>query len=236
MDNHCVDPGQIFATGFSNGGLWTHELARNPATSKLFKALVPVDGVDQAGREDPLRWIHAPQDGDSPWILHVNEIFDRFEPYDGRDYTDWAGDAGGGWNPVWIYPPVLQIFAEYAAENDGYSACGFGPDDVGNRSGELNVGSPVPEGAAVPAGYRRVFWLEGAGQRKFFCFTKDADGESCEKLAICLWDSGPAGDDYLDPHGRAGREWTGGTYRGIGGIKPMDIMWRFMQASVDDSY
>jgi hypothetical protein len=222
MDNHCVDPSQIFATGFSNGGLWSHTLARHPDTSGLFKAVVPVDGVDQAGRKDHLRWIHAPQDGDSPWILHVNEIFDRFEPYDGRPYDDWAA-----WGvPVWIYPPVLQIFAEYAAENDGYSACGFGPDDVGDREGDLDVGGVVPEG------YRRLYALEGERQRKFRCFTA---GESCEKLAICLWDSGPAGDDYPDPHGRAGREWSGGTDRGTGGTKPMDIMWRFMQASVDDS-
>jgi hypothetical protein len=227
MDNHCVDPGQIFATGFSNGGLWSHTLARHPDTSGLFKAVVPVDGVDQAGREDHLRWIHAPQDGDSPWILHVNEIFDRFEPYDGTRYYIWAG---GGWNPVWIYPPVLQIFAEYAAENDGYSACGFGPNDVGNRDGALDVGG------VVPAGYRRLLALEGERQRKFHCFTKDVEGESCEKLAICLWDSGPPGDDYPDPHGRAGREWTGRTNRGTEGTKPMDIMWRFMQASVDNSY
>jgi len=246
MDNHCVDPGQIFATGYSNGGLWSHELARNPATSKLFKAIVPMDGVDQAGRVDPsgrenrLRWIYAPPKGASPWILHVNEIFDRFEPYDGMPYTDFAGEPGGGWNPVWIYPPVLQIFAEYVEENKGYSACGFGPNDIGDRYGDLDVGSPVPEGAVVPAGYRRLFALEGEGQNKFFCFTKDAQrrgrGRSCEKLAICLWDSGAPGDDLPDPHGRAGREWTGGTDPGTGGTEPMDIMWRFMQASVGVPY
>jgi len=226
MDNHCVDPGQIFATGYSNGGLWTHELARNPATSKLFKALVPVDGVDQAGIDDPLKWIYAPPDRHSPWILHVNEIFDNFEPYDGRPYTDWV-DYGV---PVWIYPPVLQIFAEYAAENDGYSACGFGPDDVGDRFGPLAVGG------VVPAGYRRLYALEGEGQNKFFCFTKDAAGQSCKKLAICLWDSGAPGDDLPDPHSRAGKEWTGGTHPGTGGLEPMDIMWRFMKASVGESY
>jgi len=246
MDNHCVDPGQIFATGFSNGGLWSHTLARHPDTSGLFKALVPVDGVDQAGRVDPsgrenrLKWIYAPQKGDSPWILHVNEIFDRFEPYDGAPYADYAGASGGGWNPVWIYPPVLQIFAEYVAKNKGYSACGFDPKDVGDRFGELNVGSPVPEGAVVPAGYRRHFALEGEGQNKFYCFTKDAKGRgrgrSCEKLAICLWDSGDPGDDLPDPHGRAGREWTGGTDPGTGGTEPMDIMWRFMKASVGVAY
>jgi dienelactone hydrolase len=224
MDNHCVDPKQIFATGYSNGGLWSHELARNPATSKLFKAIVPVDGVDQAGINDPLKWISAPPDGDSPWVLHVNEVFDRLEPYDGRPYNDWVG-----WYPVWIYPPVLQIFAEYL-KNDAYSACGFGPEDVGNRFGEFAAGG------VVPAGYRRLYALEGEGQDKFYCFTKDANGSNCERLAICLWDSGAPGDDLEDPHGRAGREWTGGTDPGTGGLEPMDIMWRFMKASVGVSY
>jgi hypothetical protein len=226
MDNHCVDPGQIFATGFSNGGLWSHELARNPATSKLFKAIVPVDGVDQAGINDHLKWISAPPDGPSPWVLHVNEVFDRFEPYDGRPYIDWGA-------PVWIYPPVLQIFAEYL-KNDAYSGCGFGPEDVGERFGEFVADD---YNGVVPTGYRKLDGpnsLEGKGQRKFHCFTKDAEDGTCEKLAICLWDSGPPGDDYPDPHGRAGREWTGGRNRGTGGTKPMDIMWRFMKASVGE--
>ncbi len=247
MDNHCVDPGQIFATGYSNGGLMVHELARHPDTSGLFKAVVALDGVDQAGKgvdpsgkENKLRWIYAPKGG-SPWILHVNEKFDRFEPYDGMPYTDFAGAPGRDWNPVWIYPPVLQIFAEYAAKNNGYSDCGFGPNDVGYRGGKLDVESPVPKGAVVPEGYRRLDGansLEGEGQNKFFCFTKDAPGRgrSCEKLAICLWDSGLPGDDLPDPHGRAGREWTGGDASGTGGTLPMDIMWRFMQASVGVTY
>jgi hypothetical protein len=246
MDNHCVDPTQIFATGYSNGGLMVHELARHPDTSGLFKAVVAMDGVDQAGKgvdpsgkDNRLRWIYAPRKGNSPWILHVNEIFDRFEPYDGMPYIDFAGAPGRNWNPIWIYPPVLQIFAEYAAKNDGYSTCGFGSNDVGNRYGELVVGSPVPEGAVVPAGYRRLFALEGEGQDKFYCFTKDAQrqGRSCEKLAVCLWDHGERGDDVGDSHWPyAADDWKGGTHPGTGGTEPMDIMWRFMQAAVGVPY
>jgi hypothetical protein len=224
MDNYCVDPGQLFATGYSNGGLWVHELAMNPATSNLFKALVAVDGVTQAGREDTLKWVSAPVDGHAPWLLHVNEIFDNFEPYDGRPYTDF--DAA--WNPVWIYPPVLQIFADFQ-DNAAYAACDFGDSDVGDRYGALAVGGVVPQG------YRRLSGpnsLEGEGQNEFHCFTRDSPGASCEKLALCLWDSGPPGDDLNDPHGRAGTEWTGTG----GGTKPMDIMWRFMQGSVGVPY
>jgi hypothetical protein len=233
MDNQCVDPGQIFATGYSNGSLMSHLVARHPDTSGLFKAVVPVDGIDQDGMFDHLRWSHAPQDGDSPWIMHANEIFDRFEPYDGRDYTDSAGNAGGGWNPVWIYPAVLQIFAEYAAENDGYSDCGFEPGDIGDRFGALAPGGVVPEG------YRTLPALEGdqspypnEDRSRIHCFTKDAEGKSCEKLAICLWDTEERGDNRGDTHGQAGRDWRGGVDPGTDGGLPMDIMWRFMQMSV----
>ncbi len=211
----------------------TPTLARHPETSDLFKALVPMDGVDQAGVKEKLRWILPPRDGDSPWILHANEIFDRFEPYDGRPYTDIRHAFGGGWNPIWIYPPVLQIFAEYSDKNDGYAACGFGPEDVGDRFGVLDVGGIVPEG------YRKLDGpnsLEGEGQEEFHCFTKDAPGASCENLAICLWDGGGKGDDRPDPHTRAGKDWSGGTDPGTGGIEPMDIMWRFMQRSVGIPY
>jgi hypothetical protein len=129
---------------------------------------------------------------------------------------------------VWIYPSVLQVFAEYVDKNEGYAACGFAPDDVGDRYGQLDVGGVVPQG------YRKLTGpnsLEGEGQQTFHCFTKDAANASCEKLALCLWDGGEPGDDLHDPHGRAGREWSGGTDPGTGGLEPMDIMWRFMQRS-----
>jgi predicted esterase len=228
MDNHCVDPGQLFATGYSNGALWSHTLARHPETSGLFKALVPMDGIDHAGNEDHLRWITAPPDGDGPWILHMNEVFDRLEPYDGMNYVDTFVSDG---LPVWKYPSILEVFAEYADKNDAYAACGFAHDDVADRFGALVAGGVVPEG------YRRLSGagsLEGEGQEMLACFTKDVPGARCEKLAICLWDGGEPGDDLADPHGRAGRELSGGSDPGTGGTEPMDVMWRFMQRSVEE--
>jgi predicted esterase len=228
MDNHCVDPDQLFATGYSNGALWVHTLARHPETSGLFKAVVPMDGIDQAGNEDHLRWITAPPDGDGPWILHMNEVFDRLEPYDGMNYVDTYLSDGV---PVWKYPSILQIFAEYVDKNSAYAACGFSPDDAANRFGKLAVGG------VVPVGYRRLSGpdsLEGEGQEMLACFTKDAPDSKCEKLAVCLWDGGEPGDDLTDPHGRAGRELSGGIDPDIGGTEPMDVMWRFMQRSLDE--
>ena len=223
-NNYCVDRAQIFATGYSNGALWSHTLARHPQTAHVFKAVVPMGGIDQAGNEDHLKWVYPPPADSTPAILHVNEIFDRFEPYDGMNSADEAAPG----TPVWIYPSVLQVFAEYAANHAGYAACGFAPDDSGDRYGALDAGGVVPDG------YRKLSGpdsLEGAGQQTFHCFTRDAPDAACEKLAICLWDGGEPGDDLHDPHGRAGREWSGGTDPGTGGLEPMDIMWRFMQRS-----
>ena len=67
--------------GFSNGALWVHTLARHPQTADLFKAVVAMDGIDHAGNEDRLRWIEAPPKNQGPWILHMNEVFDRLEPF-----------------------------------------------------------------------------------------------------------------------------------------------------------
>ena len=77
--------------------------------------------------------------------------------------------------------------------------------------------------------------------------TSDAEDKTCCKFAICLWDGGQAGDDVAAKasdskavqlkmigatHERAGREWTGGDDPGLGGIAPMDVIWRFFQWSV----
>jgi len=221
-ENYCVDPEQIFATGYSNGAMWTHTLARHPKTAGVFKAVVPMAGIDQAGNDEHLRWVYPPPPGTSPAILHVNEIFDRFEPYDGMN----SADAATPGTPVWIYPSVMQVFAEYVDKNEGYASCGFAADDVGDRYGQLDVGGVVPQGYRKLSGPNS---LEGEGQETFHCFTKDAANSTCEKLAICLWDGGDPGDDLYDPHGRAGREWSGGTNPGTDGLEPMDIMWRFMQ-------
>ena len=229
MDNHCVDPQQIFATGYSNGALWAHTVARHPETSALFKAVVPMDGIDQAGNDDHLRWITAPPTGAAPWILHMNEVFDRLEPYDGMNYPDIFIKDG---IPVWIYPSIFEVFAEYANSNDTYAECGFSADDVADRFAALDVGGVVPDG------YRRLSGpdsLEGEGQEMLRCFTKDAPGAQCEKLAVCLWDGGELGDDLPDPHGRAGGELMGGTDPGTGGTEPIDVMWRFMQRSVSQT-
>jgi len=43
--NLCVDADRIFATGGSNGGMFTWELGQNPASASLFRAIAPLIGL-----------------------------------------------------------------------------------------------------------------------------------------------------------------------------------------------
>lgn len=48
-NNLCIDQERIFATGGSNGGMFSWELAQNPATASLFRAIAPVIGLPHRG-------------------------------------------------------------------------------------------------------------------------------------------------------------------------------------------
>lgn len=45
----CIDPTRIYATGGSNGGMFTWELGMNPATAPAIRAIAPIIGLPHAG-------------------------------------------------------------------------------------------------------------------------------------------------------------------------------------------
>ena len=45
----CIDTRHVFATGGSNGGMFTWELAANPASAGLFRAIAPIIGLPHRG-------------------------------------------------------------------------------------------------------------------------------------------------------------------------------------------
>lgn len=47
--NLCLDPDRVFATGGSNGGMFTWELGQNSASAPLFRAIAPVIGLPHRG-------------------------------------------------------------------------------------------------------------------------------------------------------------------------------------------
>ena len=49
----CVDTARVYATGSSNGGMFTWELAQNPRSAASFRAIAPNIGVPHRGYLDP---------------------------------------------------------------------------------------------------------------------------------------------------------------------------------------
>ena len=49
----CVDADRIFATGGSNGGMFTWELGQNPASATTFRAIAPLIGLPHRGYDYP---------------------------------------------------------------------------------------------------------------------------------------------------------------------------------------
>jgi poly(3-hydroxybutyrate) depolymerase len=45
----CIDKSRVFASGGSNGGMFTWELGANPATAPLFRAIAPIIGLPHRG-------------------------------------------------------------------------------------------------------------------------------------------------------------------------------------------
>lgn len=48
----CIDTGRIYATGSSNGGMFTWELAQNPVSAPAFRAIAPNIGLPHRGYAD----------------------------------------------------------------------------------------------------------------------------------------------------------------------------------------
>jgi len=51
--NLCVDETNIFATGGSNGGMFTWELGQNPVSAPIFRAIAPIIGLPHRAYQDP---------------------------------------------------------------------------------------------------------------------------------------------------------------------------------------
>jgi polyhydroxybutyrate depolymerase len=49
----CVDTARVFATGGSNGGMFTWELGQNAASAPVFRAIAPLIGLPHRGYLDP---------------------------------------------------------------------------------------------------------------------------------------------------------------------------------------
>jgi poly(3-hydroxybutyrate) depolymerase len=80
--NLCVDSDHVFATGGSNGGMFTWELGQNPASAGTFRAIAPLIGLPHRGYLDA-----QGKTGDMP-VLVVTGTQDTVVPP-----GDWEDDS-----------------------------------------------------------------------------------------------------------------------------------------------
>ena len=73
-ENLCIDPDRVFATGGSNGGMFSWELGQNEASADTFRAIAPIIGLPHRAHLD------APaKDGGMP-VLVITGARDRTVP------------------------------------------------------------------------------------------------------------------------------------------------------------
>lgn len=76
----CVDTDNVFASGGSNGGMFTWELGQNATTAPLFRALAPIIGLPHRG------YLDGPaKQGDMPVILITGTRDPTVPPGDWND-------------------------------------------------------------------------------------------------------------------------------------------------------
>ncbi len=105
----CVDPKRIYATGFSNGGMFSHRLACE--ASDLFAAIVPVAGGNLLPDAD------CNPDRPVP-VLHFHGTADPIVRYEGSNLG---------------FPDIPVMMAEWAARN----GCDASPVEV-SREGDVH--------------------------------------------------------------------------------------------------
>ena len=91
-----MDPGYLFATGFSNGASMSFRIGRELAG--LFTAIAPVAGSD---------WMPELIPNNPPAMLYITGTEDPLNPFEG-------GDISLGGNFIGTKPPVEEMISEWA--------------------------------------------------------------------------------------------------------------------------
>lgn len=94
--NLCVDLNRVYATGMSNGGMFTHRLGCNLANR--FAAIVPVSGTLAKG------FNCAPNSADQISIMNIHGRDDDYVDVTGKESTDG-----------YLYTPIDNVMALWAS-------------------------------------------------------------------------------------------------------------------------
>ena len=103
----CIDPARVFATGGSNGGMFTWELGQNPLSAPIFRAIAPVIGLPHKG------YLSGPGKADHMPVMLVTGLNDPVVPpgaWDSDAYTTTSND-----NDRFYYTGATAITKRWAA-------------------------------------------------------------------------------------------------------------------------
>ncbi len=121
----CIDTARVFATGGSNGGMFTWELGQNPRSAPLFRAIAPLIGLPHRG------YLDGPARAQGMPVLLITGTRDTTVPpgawNDARDTTTSNG------NDRYYYTGATAITRQWAAA----AQC-----DIRRSPAPVDTGSP----------------------------------------------------------------------------------------------
>lgn len=108
--NLCVDEERVFATGGSNGGMFTWELGQNPASAPSLKAIAPLIGLPHRG------YLDAQGKVDDMPVLVITGTRDTTVPPGDWDDPGYTTTSNG--NDRYYYTGATAITASWADAHD----------------------------------------------------------------------------------------------------------------------
>lgn len=119
----CIDENRIYASGGSNGGMFTWELGQNPASAGIFNAIAPIIGLPHRG------YLDGPgKQGEMP-VLLITGMLDNVVPpggWDDESFTTTSND-----NDRFYYTGATAITKSWANAHGCDTSVSATPVEVG---------------------------------------------------------------------------------------------------------
>lgn len=119
----CIDEHRVYASGGSNGGMFTWELGQNPASAGVFKAIAPVIGLPHRD------YLNGPGKSDEMPVLLITGMLDNVVPPGGWDDDSFTTTSND--NDRYYYTGATAITRSWANAHGCNTSVRATPVDVG---------------------------------------------------------------------------------------------------------
>jgi polyhydroxybutyrate depolymerase len=124
----CIDEDNVFATGGSNGGMFTWELAQDPRSAPLFRAIAPLIGLPHKGYLEP-----PGKPGEMPALL-ITGTFDTTVPP--GEWEDPSHTITSNGSDRFFYSGATAITRSWASAHGCNVGADARPLDLGGQSAD----------------------------------------------------------------------------------------------------